>query len=85
MCVTSEKCFFSAVNSVFVCVCIHVHRLQDPSTGICLEVFTDQPCVQLYMGGYLDGSLTGKDGKPIEQFHGVCLETQKHPDAVNKV
>ena len=66
-------------------ICVHVCRLQDPSTGICLEVFTNQPCVQLYMGGYLDSSLTGKNGKPIGQFHGVCLETQKHPDAVNKV
>ena len=63
-------------------------RLEDPSTSTSLTVYTNQPCVQLYMGGYLDmldDSKVGLDGKCIQKYSGVCLETQKHPDAVNQV
>ncbi len=68
--------------------CCFSLRLTDPSTNHSLTVYTDQPCVQLYMGGYLDmlkDSILGLDGKPIVKYSGVCLETQKHPDAVNQV
>ncbi len=40
------------------------------------------------MGGYLDmldNTTLGLDGRPIQQYSGVCLETQKHPDAINQV
>ena len=31
-----------------------------PATGIQLEVYTDEPGVQVYTGNFLDGTLTGK-------------------------
>ena len=39
--------------------------------------------MQLYTGHYLDTAYTGKDGKPILQDGGVCLETQAWPNAIN--
>ena len=60
-----------------------VPSLSDPSTSHELRVYTDQSGVQLYTGNFLDGSLMGKDGKPIEKHAGVCLETQAWPNAIN--
>ncbi|MFN8138273.1 MAG: aldose epimerase family protein [Fimbriimonadales bacterium] len=52
-------------------------------TGRKLEVFTDQPALQVYTGNFLDGSLMGRDGRPISQHAAICLETQGFPDAPN--
>lgn len=52
------------------------------STGIEMEVFTNQPCVQFYTGKYLDVA-GGKNGVHYKPFGGFCLETQHHPNAVN--
>ena len=55
----------------------------DPHSGRRLTMSTNQPGVQLYAGGYLDG-VTGKE--PVGEykaFAGFTLETQTFPDAVN--
>ena len=49
-----------------------------------MEVNTTQPGVQLYTGNFLDGSVTGKDGKKYEKHYAFCLETQHFPDSPNK-
>jgi aldose 1-epimerase len=49
-----------------------------------LEIRTSEPGIQLYTGNYLDGSLTGKGGARYNKRHGLCLETQHFPDAVNQ-
>jgi aldose 1-epimerase len=54
-----------------------------PATGIRLQVFTDQPSIQLYTGNVLNGDDTGKSGQPYEQYGAFCLETQGFPDAPN--
>lgn len=59
-------------------------RLQSPSTGIVLEVLTDEPGIQIYSGNFLDGTITGKKGKVYNQRAGICLETQHYPDSPNK-
>lgn len=59
-------------------------RVVCPDTGICLEVFTDEPGVQFYSGNFLDGTCTGKNGIVYEQSVAFCLETQKYPDSPNK-
>lgn len=59
-------------------------RVVCPETGICLEVFTDEPGVQFYSGNFLDGTCTGKNGIVYEQSVAFCLETQKYPDSPNK-
>ena len=60
-----------------------VATFRDPESGRTLEVLADQPAVQVYMGIYLDGSLTGKDGAVYRANGGLCLETQKYPDSVH--
>jgi aldose 1-epimerase len=58
--------------------------LQDTVSGRWMEVYTDQPGVQFYGGNFLDGSLTGKNGKKYYNHYGLCLETQHFPDSPNQ-
>ena len=59
-------------------------RLTSPETGITLEVYTNEPGVQVYTGNFLDGTVTGKKGIVYNQRASVCLETQHYPDSPNK-
>lgn len=58
--------------------------LYSPSTGIVLDVYTDEPGVQVYTGNFLDGTVTGKGGNAYGQRAAICLETQHYPDSPNK-
>ena len=53
-------------------------------TGIQLEVYTNEPGMQVYAGNFLDGTVTGKYGAVYAQRNAICLETQKYPDSPNK-
>ena len=55
-----------------------------PITGITLEVYTNEPGIQVYSGNFLDGTVTGKKGIVYNKRTGLCLETQKYPDTPNK-
>ncbi len=55
-----------------------------PATGIQLDVYTDEPGLQVYAGNFLDGSVTGKYGAVYGKRNAICLETQKYPDSPNK-
>jgi aldose 1-epimerase len=57
--------------------------LRDPTSGRSLEILTDQPGIQVYMGNFLDGTLTGKGGARYGPNAAICLETQKFPDSVH--
>lgn len=59
-------------------------RMMAPSTGITLEILTDEPGVQVYSGNFLDGTVTGKNGIIYAQRTGMALETQHYPDTPNK-
>ena len=59
-------------------------EVYEPSSGRVLQVLTDQPGVQFYTGNFLDGSITGKDGKVYGHRFGLCLETQHFPDSPNQ-
>ena len=59
-------------------------KLTSPITGITLEVYTNEPGVQVYTGNFLDGTVTGKKGIAYPQRASVCLETQHYPDTPNK-
>ena len=48
-----------------------------------MELSTDQPGLQLYVAGGLDGSLRGKEGVAYGRWQGLCLEPQHHPDSAN--
>ncbi len=58
--------------------------LLSPTTGIQLDVYTNEPGIQVYSGNFLDGTQTGKHGIIYKQRTGICLETQKYPDTPNK-
>lgn len=55
----------------------------EPITGRVLEVITDQPGLQLYIGNFLNGSQKGHGGKPYEFRTGFCLESGHYPDSPN--
>jgi len=59
-------------------------EVYDPSSGRVLAVWTTQPGIQFYSGNFLDGSVTGKDGKVYGRRAALCLETQHYPDSPNK-
>lgn len=59
-------------------------RLTSPETGITLEVYTNEPGIQVYTGNFLDGTVKGKKGIVYNQRASVCLETQHYPDSPNK-
>ncbi|HCO67717.1 MAG TPA: galactose-1-epimerase [Dysgonomonas sp.] len=54
-----------------------------PKTGIQMEVFTDQPGVQLYTGNWMTGNFEGKNGQRYPAQSAVCFETQHYPDSIH--
>ena len=59
-------------------------RVVEPASGRTMEVYTNEPGLQFYGGNFLDGSDTGKYGKPYEFRTSFCLETQHFPDSPNQ-
>ena len=56
---------------------------ESPKTGIIMETYTTEPGIQLYTANFLDGTTTGKSGKPYPKRSAFCLETQHYPDSPN--
>ena len=59
-------------------------KLSCPSTGIAVEVYTNEPGIQIYTGNFLKGNVVGKNGVAYPCRASVCLETQHFPDSPNK-
>jgi len=60
-----------------------VARLHDPTSGRTMEVYTDQPGLQLYTAGGIPPGKRGKHGTIMKPQGAVCLETQHYPDSVH--
>ncbi|XP_045539489.1 galactose mutarotase [Papilio machaon] len=64
-----------------------VSRVSHPRSGRYLEVYSDQPGVQLYTANFLpfpdQEALVGKSGVGYRRHGAFCLETQNYPDAVH--
>lgn len=58
--------------------------LYSKKTGILLEVYTDEPGIQVYSGNFLGADVKGKHGVVYPQRVACCLETQHFPDTPNK-
>ena len=58
-------------------------RLESKTSGIRLEVYTDQPGLQVYAGNFISGP-AGKGGAEYLPHSGIALETQHFPDAVHQ-
>ena len=54
-----------------------------PETGIKLDVYTNEPGIQVYTGNFLNGRVKGKNGIAYNQRTATCLETQKFPNSPN--
>jgi len=59
-------------------------RVYEPSTGRVMEVWSTEPGLQFYAGNFLDGTITGKNGKVYQRRTGFCMEPQHYPDSSNK-
>lgn len=59
-------------------------KIEDPVSGIVMEMFTTEYGVQIYSGNFLDGTVTGKKGIKYAQRTGICFESQHYPDSPNK-
>ena len=59
-------------------------RVVEPRTGRVMEIITTEPGLQVYAGGALDGSITGKGARVYARHAGLCLETQHFPDSPNQ-
>ena len=56
----------------------------DTISGIKMEMFTDEPGIQFYIGNFLDGTVRGKRGIAYPHRSAICLESQHCPDSPNK-
>jgi aldose 1-epimerase len=57
--------------------------LSEPVSGRVMELYSDQPGLQLYCGNFLKGQ-QGKGGATYAHRSACCLETQGFPNAVNE-
>ena len=61
--------------------------LYSPKTGIFMEMFTNEPGVQVYSGNFQgvggEEDVVRKLGKKYPQHVSICLESQKYPDSPN--
>lgn len=59
-----------------------VAEARSKDSGIQLQIFSTEPAVQFYTGQGLNIK-NGKGGNQYTAFSGFCLETHKHPNAIN--
>ena len=61
--------------------------LYSPKTGIFMEMYTNEPGVQVYSGNFQgvgrDADIARKHGVKYPKHVSVCLESQKYPDSPN--
>ena len=62
--------------------------LYSPESGIFMEMYTNEPGVQVYSGNFQgvgrDADIIRKHGLKYPKHVSVCLESQKYPDSPNK-
>lgn len=59
--------------------------LYSPKTGILLEVYTNEPGIQVYTGNFLGTGIACKHGIKYPKHVSVCFESQKYPDSPTKI
>ncbi len=61
--------------------------LYSPKTGIFMEMYTNEPGVQVYSGNFQgvgrDADIVRKHGIKYPKHVSICLESQKYPDSPN--
>lgn len=56
----------------------------EPSNGVRMRVFTDQPSMQFYGGNFFEGKDKGKYGEVYHYRTSFAMETQHYPDSPNQ-
>ncbi len=57
-----------------------VGRFYGNKTDIAMEIYTDQPGMQIYSGNCIQEGRICKDGAIYGKHHGICFETQSFPN-----
>ena len=58
-------------------------RARCPRTAMRLEIWTDEPGLQLFDAPEMTIDATGHDGQHYGPYAGLCLEAQHHPDSLH--
>src|SRR6187397_402204 len=74
-----DQCFIIDNKTEELSLVAEARSLQ---SGITLQIFSTEPAVQFYTGQGLD-IRNAKDRNHYGPFSGFCLETHKHPNAIN--
>jgi aldose 1-epimerase len=61
----------------------HAATLRSPRNGLAMEVWTTEPCLQVYDGFKMNTPVPGLTGQPYGASAGLCLEPQHAPDSPN--
>jgi aldose 1-epimerase len=61
----------------------HAATLASPKSGLQMEVWTTEPCLQVYDGFKLNLPVNGLDGTSYHANAGIALEPQHAPDSPN--
>jgi aldose 1-epimerase len=61
----------------------HAATLKSEKSGLCMEVWTSEPCLQVYDGFKVATPVPGLEGVPYGASAGICLEPQHAPDSPN--
>jgi aldose 1-epimerase len=65
-------------------VSIPAAKVVSVTSGIIMEVYTNEPGIQLYTGNSMSGKDVGKFGVTYPFRGALCLETQHYPDSPNQ-
>jgi aldose 1-epimerase len=61
----------------------HAATLASAKSGLSMEVWTSEPCLQVYDGFKVNVPVAGLDGAHYSANAGICLEPQHAPDSPN--
>ena len=73
-----DQCFVVDNKTEKISLVAEARSLQ---SGLTLQIYSTEPAVQFYTGAGLN--LKGKNEIQYKAFSGFCLETHKHPNAIN--
>lgn len=60
-----------------------VAEIQDPSSGLTLEVSTSEPGMLFYSGMYTSDALARENGQQFGKYRAFCCETHRYPNGPN--
>ncbi len=74
-----DKSFVADKDAVSLSLMAEVRSV---ALGVLLQVYSTEPIIHFYSGKWIP-VITGKNGIKYGPFSGLCLETHKHPNAIN--